>query len=104
MPGGTAWPCIRMDRTSASAALSLALLVLALAAAPAAAQNSTFGEQQLNGTGPVYKKQDSLDPVCSHSTLPSVFFHMYSFDFAWLIFIFMLTCHAPYWLLADMHV
>ena len=44
-------------------ALALALLVLVVAAAPADAQNSTFGETQLNGTGPVYKKQDSLDPV-----------------------------------------
>ena len=44
-------------------ALALAFLVLVVAAAPAVAQNSTFGETQLNGTGPVYKKQDSLDPV-----------------------------------------
>ena len=50
-------------------AVALALVALAAAAAPAAAQNSTFGETQLNGTGPVYKKQDSLDPV---RTIPVV--------------------------------
>ena len=52
-----------MARACAPALLALALAALALAASPAAAQNSTFGETQLNGTGPVYKKQDSLDPV-----------------------------------------
>ena len=52
-----------MSRACAPALLALSLAALALAASPAAAQNSTFGETQLNGTGPVYKKQDSLDPV-----------------------------------------
>ena len=52
-----------MARACAPALLALALAALALVASPAAAQNSTFGETQLNGTGPVYKKQDSLDPV-----------------------------------------
>lgn len=52
-----------MAGACAPALLALALAALALAASPAAAQNSTFGETQLNGTGPVYKKQDSLDPV-----------------------------------------
>lgn len=28
-----------------------------------AAQNSSFGETQLTGVGPIYKKQDSLEPV-----------------------------------------
>jgi hypothetical protein len=32
-------------------------------AAITAAQNTTFGETQLGGVGPIYKKQDSLEPV-----------------------------------------
>jgi hypothetical protein len=28
-----------------------------------AAQNTSFGETQLTGVGPIYKKQDSLEPV-----------------------------------------
>ncbi len=32
-------------------------------AAAAAAQNTSFGETQFTGVGPIYKKQDSLGPV-----------------------------------------
>jgi len=35
------------------------------AQAQQAAQNTSFGETQLSGVGPIYKKQDSLEPVCS---------------------------------------
>ena len=31
--------------------------------AQVAAQNTSFGETQLSGVGPIYKKQDSLEPV-----------------------------------------
>ena len=31
-----------------------------------AAQNTSFGETQLSGVGPIYKKQDSLEPVSHH--------------------------------------
>ena len=34
------------------------------AQAQVAAQNTSFGETQLSGVGPIYKKQDSLEPVC----------------------------------------
>ena len=34
------------------------------AQAQQAAQNTSFGETQLSGVGPIYKKQDSLEPVC----------------------------------------
>lgn len=43
-------------------------------AAAIAAQNTSFGETQFSGVGPIYKKQDSLGPVRSHLNLqpPSV--------------------------------
>ena len=34
--------------------------------AQTAAQNTSFGETQLSGVGPIYKKQDSLEPVSHH--------------------------------------
>ncbi len=41
------------------------------AQAQVAAQNTSFGETQLSGVGPIYKKQDSLEPVSSMSAIYS---------------------------------
>jgi hypothetical protein len=43
------------------------------AQAQQAAQNTSFGEMQLSGVGPIYKKQDSLEPVCAASLLENVY-------------------------------
>ena len=37
--------------------------------AQTAAQNTSFGETQLSGVGPIYKKQDSLEPVSHHNVV-----------------------------------
>ena len=39
------------------------------AQAQVAAQNTSFGETQLSGVGPIYKKQDSLEPVSFLSSI-----------------------------------